>query len=109
MRIHCKTNCPNAKALEESKKANVTWKENENEDVKELRIYCQDKIGLLAQILNEAAKYDKIKIISVNTKPKLDKIEILFHIVVKNKQEYEAFLLSARKIKGVLDVQRGEE
>jgi len=105
--IH-KTDCPNAKALDEGKRVSVDWKEDEDANVKEIIIYCQDRIGLLAQVLNTASAINGIKITAINTKPKKDKIEILLHLTISDKEAYDKFASEARKIKGVMDVQKEE-
>jgi (p)ppGpp synthase/HD superfamily hydrolase len=106
--IH-KTNCPNARALDESKKILVDWKEDENANVKEIRIYCDDRIGLLAQVMNTASENNGIKVTAINTRPKKDKIEIILHLTINKKEDYDNFAMKARQIKGVIDVQKEEQ
>lgn len=97
-------NCPNSKVLDKKKKIRVSWKKLHDENIKEMHVFCKDRIGLIIQLLDKIISFKKIKILSINTKPKGKKLDVRFQLLINNDNEFNELILHLKSIKGVLDI-----
>tara|TARA_Y100000034_G_scaffold24312_6_gene28355 strand:- start:1298 stop:3208 length:1911 start_codon:yes stop_codon:yes gene_type:complete len=101
--IHSK-NCPNVDSMLNLKRINVQWKEiKKKENIKQLIITVQDRVGLLADILNVISAA-KLSIKSLNTEPKRQNIQINMKLDIKDKEILKKLMNYIKAIPGTVGV-----
>ncbi len=98
-----KNNCPNIHSLDAKREVPVVWKFDANEYLVVLRLLLEDRVGLLAKILNLFALH-KINITSVNTKQSKDRVITTLRFHLKEKEKLEALIKKIKQNKSVLEV-----
>ena len=106
--VHRK-DCFNVNELlkEENRIIDVYWEKEEETDYSvDIEVSANDRVGLLADILNAISKV-KINILGVNTKVGKDRIATIgLTVEIKNLNELNTVFKSIRKIDSVYDVRR---
>ncbi|MBI4738718.1 bifunctional (p)ppGpp synthetase/guanosine-3',5'-bis(diphosphate) 3'-pyrophosphohydrolase [Candidatus Woesearchaeota archaeon] len=100
--IH-KTDCINIHTLDAGKKVAVSWMKLEGFGIRRLRVFINDRPGVLADILNLFA-HQHINVHSVNTKSKKKKIVLNFKVNVGENVKLDPLIALIRSIPDVTDV-----
>lgn len=98
-----KKGCPNIAALDKNKQANVSWTKEKQKQEIELVIAVQDRVGILADMLNVFVQH-RISLTSMNTKARKDHIVIKVRLALDDMDILDEVLKKIRKVYGVLDV-----
>jgi GTP pyrophosphokinase len=99
-----KKGCPNVHSLDQNKKAVVHWKKESGDRFKEFKIIAQDRVGMIAEILNFLVAL-KLNVEKLNTSTTKHGRFMLNLGVSLDKEETVAELIAKLKeIKGVFDV-----
>lgn len=101
--IH-KESCKNLMNVEQSKKLKAGW-----EDVKEnktiLTITVEDRMGVLAAVLNTIA-LQKINVNTINSVVKKDKADIIVDVAYDSKEQLENVIAKLKQIKSVMNIRK---
>ncbi len=100
--IH-KKDCANIYSLDTTKELPVSWTQEESVQQATLMLVVQDRVGLLADVMNLMASM-KINIISIHTKNKKDNVIIKLKIHVPDEEQLKVLKDAVKKVKAVLDV-----
>ncbi|MBN2880725.1 bifunctional (p)ppGpp synthetase/guanosine-3',5'-bis(diphosphate) 3'-pyrophosphohydrolase [Candidatus Woesearchaeota archaeon] len=99
-----KSDCSNIYTLVNSRESNIMWIALKDSDEVVAEIKVEDKLGLLAEILNKIAE-NFIKIIGVTTESeKNNQILIKLRMKKEYKKDFEKIIDSMSKFKGVLNI-----
>jgi len=105
--VHRKS-CRNIKDIEKRKKANVEWIKKEKEESTNIIIDLNDRVGILADIMNIISK-SGINIEHLHTKEKKEKMASVFiNISVAEKKEVEDLLNQIKLVKNVINARIAE-
>lgn len=97
-------NCPNLRAMEKLKTVNVRWKTEKDKILKKnLNIVVNDRVGLLAEVMNLIALKD-INVCSIFSESRKKHILISIVVEIKPKDSLEELIKSLLEIKDVMDV-----
>lgn len=105
--IH-KADCSNVYTLINSKKANVYWTPLENSNEVKIQLLVQDKLGILAEILNILSE-NKVNLIAVNTQSEKNHVKIQLRLSKDLKKEFEKIMPKLKKIEGLKNIVFGDE
>ncbi|MBW3015617.1 bifunctional (p)ppGpp synthetase/guanosine-3',5'-bis(diphosphate) 3'-pyrophosphohydrolase [Candidatus Woesearchaeota archaeon] len=97
------TSCPNVNNMDQSKRVAVKWKKSERTKKKKLTIVVQDRVGILADILNKIADY-RVNISSINSKAKREHIVITMVVEVARSANLEELVQKIMYTPNVIDV-----
>jgi len=99
-----KRGCPNIKTLDLNKKAIVKWKKEKKEKIKKLKIIAEERVGMIADILNFIVSQKlNIKRLNTNTS-KQGRFIINIEVFSPDKETFLNLLKKLKEFKGVLDV-----
>jgi GTP diphosphokinase / guanosine-3',5'-bis(diphosphate) 3'-diphosphatase len=99
-----KQDCPNIHTLDRKKQINVSWVEKKEKAEKILRIKVNDRVGVLADVLNVIAGH-KINIIGLKTRAEKGQGAIDFmKLEILDENEYTKAVQQILKVKDVVDV-----
>ncbi|HLC99197.1 MAG TPA: bifunctional (p)ppGpp synthetase/guanosine-3',5'-bis(diphosphate) 3'-pyrophosphohydrolase [Candidatus Nanoarchaeia archaeon] len=101
-----KKDCRTLGGLPDKKPAALKWKEEVKGTVK-VRIVVNDRVGMLAEILNLIA-FEKINIQSIYTRSKKDKVVITLKMALPEKTEIGDILSKIKGLKDIIDVKRAD-
>jgi len=101
--IH-RESCKNLMNVEQSKKLKAGW-----EDVKEnkafLTVTVEDRMGVLAEVLNTIA-LQKINVNTINSIVKKDKSDIIVEVTYDSKEQLENVLAKLKQIRSVMNIRK---
>ncbi|MBT4351628.1 bifunctional (p)ppGpp synthetase/guanosine-3',5'-bis(diphosphate) 3'-pyrophosphohydrolase [archaeon] len=97
-----KSGCSNIFALDQKKKVDVKW-DIPHEKILKLKVYVNDKLGMVTKILNTIAQR-KLSVLSVNVRPNKKTILISLEIKPENDDDEEEIVNILKEIKNVLTV-----
>lgn len=100
--IH-KKECPNIYSLDMTKEVHVSWTSEETMNYQNLMIVVQDRVGILADIMNIIAS-SKINIISIHTKNKKENVIIKIKIPLLDEEQLKTLKESLKKVRNVIDI-----
>jgi GTP pyrophosphokinase len=99
-----KKDCPNISTLKGHKEAHVRWKNVKICESRTMQVLCQDKVGMLADILNVIAR-DSVNIEKLNTSiSKHGRFLLSIKVTVEDQKELEQLMSDIRGVKGVITV-----
>ena len=104
--IH-KVGCVNIHALSDARPANIRWVPPEDLNIRKLRVYVNEKPGILAELLSIMAT-EKVNVKSVNTRIRKNKIMLTFKILAKDKTEIDNIMKRLRDKPEVSDIRLDE-
>jgi GTP pyrophosphokinase len=98
-----KSDCINVHTLDAGKKVNVVWVRPEDFNVRRVRVFINDRPGVLAEILNLLAKND-VDVKSVNTKAKKKKIILNFKMEIDDSSKLDPVVALIKSVPDVTDI-----
>jgi len=98
-----KEDCINIHSLSQNKKANVIWIEEKLTGNKSVKAFVEDRVGVLAEILNLIARED-INIKKINTRQSKELVVITLELGIDTEEAVESLRQKIRSIKSVVDV-----
>ncbi|MFH1439972.1 MAG: bifunctional (p)ppGpp synthetase/guanosine-3',5'-bis(diphosphate) 3'-pyrophosphohydrolase [Candidatus Woesearchaeota archaeon] len=98
-----KKDCPNIYSLDKNKEVPVLWIEQRTSPVIKLNLSLEDKIGILANVLNLIATYG-LNIKNVTTKPKKDSVVTTLSVEMNNTIALKDIINEIKKLDGVIDL-----
>jgi len=98
-----KKECPNIFALQKHRPVEVKWKDKEDKSVAKLKIVVSDRVGLLQEILEIISKA-RINLLSLNTRTKKGKINIMFKMKLSDESDFDYVVSKVKKTPNVIDV-----
>jgi (p)ppGpp synthase/HD superfamily hydrolase len=102
--IHRK-DCPNIHALGQAKAVAASWKERDDQDAVKLRVTVNDRVGMLAEILNVISR-SKTNVQSVYTRSKKGRVTITFKMKLPDDVDLNMLIAQIRSLKDVIDVRK---
>ncbi len=98
-----KKECPNIYALQKHRPVEVKWKGEEEKPFVKMKVTVTDRVGLLQEILEVIAKA-RINLLSLNTRTKKGKINMMFKLGIENESDFDYVVSRVKKLSNVLDV-----
>ncbi len=99
--------CPNIYTLDPSKEVPVSWTQTEILNQVNCSILVQDRVGILADIMNAIASL-KLNIASVHSKNKRDRVLVKVKVHITTDEEIETLKNILKKVSGVVDLKIGK-
>ena len=97
-----KKSCVNVATLDKKKEVKIRWTKDKQKNEVEVTLALEDKVGILALILNIFVQH-RVNISSLNTKAKKDHVVNKIRMFLDDREILEEVLKKIRKIDGVLD------
>jgi len=97
-----KKSCVNVATLDKKKEVKIRWTKDKQKNEVEVTLALEDKVGILALILNIFVQH-RVNISSLNTKAKKDHVVNKIRMFLDDREILEEVLKKIRKLDGVLD------
>ena len=97
-----KKSCVNVATLDKKKEVKIKWTKDKQKNEIEVTLALEDKVGILALILNIFVQH-RVNISSLNTKAKKDHVVNKIRLFLDDREILEEVLKKIRKLDGVLD------
>lgn len=97
-----KKSCVNVATLDKKKEVKIRWTKSKQKNEIEVTLALEDKVGILALILNIFVQH-RVNISSLNTKAKKDHVVNKIRMFLDDREILNEILVKIRKIDGVLD------
>lgn len=98
-----KKDCPNIYSLDTLKEVSLSWTAEEAMNQMNLMLVVQDRVGMLADIMNIMAA-SKINIISIHTKNKREHVIIKIKIPLLDDEQLKNLKDTLKRVKGIVDM-----